>query len=86
MNFLLDVDWRCGHFQWRPILYILASPDKLRVKVRVSRIAQKLQVFFVIRQNALQLCRRDVPPLVSRMGIVINFCALRLLAFWRQRH
>ena len=64
MDLLLDVQRRCMDDQIRPVLLVFATPDQLRVQVRVPRILHRHRRLLIVADHRSVLDRRNVLPLV----------------------
>lgn len=64
MHLLLDIQRWCMDDQVRPVLLILAPPNKLRIQVRVARIPYRHRRLLIVADHGAILDRRYVLPLV----------------------
>jgi len=81
MHFFLDIEGRRLHHQVRPVLYVLAAPDQLRVQIPVAPLIGNPQgCQFIIPHHGLKFGSGDILAACLIMGDGVNafgrFCFL----------
>ena len=60
MNFLLNIERRGVNNEIAPVLFIFAAPNKLRIEISVTRVADGLGIFLRVFDDRLMLGGGDV--------------------------